>query len=259
MVYPCKCDTNVVTCFCRERVHRVPGVPVADRGQTAHERSGGGTQGCIQGLRQGQQRVRSGHHQHRTRARTFGPFSIWSDKRVIYGNLKEDWVLLLLHALVWFFCWNSKHSFITAEELREVMKTLGDYMSNEDVEEMVKHADKNGDGRIDYEGNENINCTMQRPCIHDFDLSNFFFRTGFCEGQRFWIHGSNSKKSKVLGWASMILVEGRTKVRRSVDKKIQTAGFCQGKRGRMHAYATRFEGRKKKRILVRNAKIVAKK
>ena len=32
------------------------------------------------------------------------------------------------------------------------MRTLGDYMTNEDIEEMVGHADKNGDGRIDYEG-----------------------------------------------------------------------------------------------------------
>ena len=32
------------------------------------------------------------------------------------------------------------------------MTTLGDYMTNEDIEEMVGQADKNGDGRIDYEG-----------------------------------------------------------------------------------------------------------
>ena len=32
------------------------------------------------------------------------------------------------------------------------MKTLGEYMTNEDIEEMVRHADKNGDGKIDYEG-----------------------------------------------------------------------------------------------------------
>ena len=43
-------------------------------------------------------------------------------------------------------------SSITANELREVMKTSGDYMTNEDIEEMVRHADKNGDGTIDYEG-----------------------------------------------------------------------------------------------------------
>lgn len=56
------------------------------------------------------------------------------------------------------------HRVITADELREVMKTLGDYMTNEDIEEMVAHADKNGDGRIDYEGMSSLPCALNnRP------------------------------------------------------------------------------------------------
>lgn len=38
-------------------------------------------------------------------------------------------------------------------ELRETLATLGEEMSKEDIEEMIRDADTNGDGKIDYEGN----------------------------------------------------------------------------------------------------------
>ena len=41
---------------------------------------------------------------------------------------------------------------MTSNELRDVMLTLGDTMSREDVDEMIRDADLNGDGNIDYEG-----------------------------------------------------------------------------------------------------------
>ncbi|KAL1305385.1 hypothetical protein AAFC00_002278 [Neodothiora populina] len=40
---------------------------------------------------------------------------------------------------------------INAEELRQVMKALGEDLSKTEIDEMIKEADKNGDGSIDYE------------------------------------------------------------------------------------------------------------
>jgi calmodulin len=40
--------------------------------------------------------------------------------------------------------------FISAEELRSVMKSMGQQLSAKEVEDMVKAADQNGDGRVDY-------------------------------------------------------------------------------------------------------------
>lgn len=38
---------------------------------------------------------------------------------------------------------------INAEELRDVMKALGEDLSSAEIDEMIKEADKNGDGSID--------------------------------------------------------------------------------------------------------------
>jgi calmodulin len=39
---------------------------------------------------------------------------------------------------------------ISAEELRHVMTTLGEVLSDEEVDEMIKEADKDGNGIIDF-------------------------------------------------------------------------------------------------------------
>ena len=41
---------------------------------------------------------------------------------------------------------------ISADELRHVMINLGEKLTNEEVDEMLREADMNGDGKIDYEG-----------------------------------------------------------------------------------------------------------
>jgi len=41
---------------------------------------------------------------------------------------------------------------IDEKELRTTMKNLGENLSKNDVKAMIKAADKNGDGKIDYEG-----------------------------------------------------------------------------------------------------------
>ena len=41
---------------------------------------------------------------------------------------------------------------IDFEDLKKVLTNLGEKFNDEDVEEMLKEADLNGDGMIDYEG-----------------------------------------------------------------------------------------------------------
>lgn len=44
---------------------------------------------------------------------------------------------------------------ITTEELRSAMiKLMGEHMSRREIDAIVKEADDNGDGTVDFEGNE---------------------------------------------------------------------------------------------------------
>jgi calmodulin len=43
--------------------------------------------------------------------------------------------------------------YISARELSHVMANLGEKLTEEEVDEMIKEADTNGDGQICYEGN----------------------------------------------------------------------------------------------------------
>jgi len=41
------------------------------------------------------------------------------------------------------------NGFISAAELRHVMTSIGEKLTNEEVDEMIREADQDGDGRID--------------------------------------------------------------------------------------------------------------
>ena len=41
--------------------------------------------------------------------------------------------------------------FISPEELRHVMANLGENLKDDEIDEMIKEADKNGDGKVDYD------------------------------------------------------------------------------------------------------------
>ena len=41
---------------------------------------------------------------------------------------------------------------INAEELRTTMNTLGNTLSKEEVNQMIRTADQDGDGQINYQG-----------------------------------------------------------------------------------------------------------
>ena len=41
-------------------------------------------------------------------------------------------------------------SFISSEELKNVMMTLGEVLSEEEIQEMIREADADGDGKVDF-------------------------------------------------------------------------------------------------------------
>ena len=43
------------------------------------------------------------------------------------------------------------NGFITSHELRNIMNSLGENLTPEEIEEMIKEADLDNDGQIDYE------------------------------------------------------------------------------------------------------------
>lgn len=48
--------------------------------------------------------------------------------------------------------------FISETELSNAMKNLGESLTNEDLKSMIKAADLDGDGKINYNGNLHIKC-----------------------------------------------------------------------------------------------------
>lgn len=50
------------------------------------------------------------------------------------------------------------NGFISAAELRHVMTNLGEKLTDEEVDEMIREADIDGDGQVNYEG---IKCEVR--------------------------------------------------------------------------------------------------
>jgi len=48
------------------------------------------------------------------------------------------------------------NGFISAAELRHVMTNLGEKLTDEEVDEMIREADIDGDGQVNYEGNSQV-------------------------------------------------------------------------------------------------------
>ena len=44
------------------------------------------------------------------------------------------------------------NGYITSEELGNIMSSLGERMTDDDIEDMLREADLDGDGRVSYEG-----------------------------------------------------------------------------------------------------------
>ena len=42
--------------------------------------------------------------------------------------------------------------FLSVAELRHIMTSMGDKMTNDEVDDMVREADRDGKGKINYDG-----------------------------------------------------------------------------------------------------------
>lgn len=57
------------------------------------------------------------------------------------------------------------NGFISAAELRHVMTNLGEKLTDEEVDEMIREADIDGDGQVNYEGKHLVG-TLQAIPLH---------------------------------------------------------------------------------------------
>lgn len=55
------------------------------------------------------------------------------------------------------------NGYISAAELRHVMTNLGEKLTDEEVDEMIREADIDGDGQVNYEGEKSV---IQPHCFN---------------------------------------------------------------------------------------------
>lgn len=70
----------------------------------------------------------------------------------------------------------NKDGFISREELKAVLTKMGEKLSEKEFDEMVRVADSNGDGRIDYEGKKYLCLLDFLPLSNKKIMNSIFFK-----------------------------------------------------------------------------------
>lgn len=66
------------------------------------------------------------------------------------------------------------NGFISAAELRHVMTNLGEKLTDEEVDEMIREADIDGDGQVNYEG-KSVCCIITFNVLRcEYDTAHWF-------------------------------------------------------------------------------------
>ena len=65
--------------------------------------------------------------------------------------------------------------FISVDELRHIMQSLGEKMNDSELDEMIAEADSDNDGLINYEGNDDDDSNKVRKKLEEDILDDIFF------------------------------------------------------------------------------------
>ena len=67
------------------------------------------------------------------------------------------------------------NGYISAAELRHVMTNLGEKLTDEEVDEMIREADIDGDGQVNYEGKINVSfLNLVRSVNYSTNINSLF-------------------------------------------------------------------------------------
>lgn len=83
-----------------------------------------------------------------------------SDPAPVYKEVRRRCGHVILTLLAMQVFDRDNNGFISAAELRHVMTSIGEKLTDDEVDEMIREADQDGDGRID----------CMRPCVAPFPL-----------------------------------------------------------------------------------------
>lgn len=66
------------------------------------------------------------------------------------------WIITCIDILDWYILWLCRNAdgYIDLDELKMMLESTGETITEDDIEELMKDGDKNNDGKIDYDGEE---------------------------------------------------------------------------------------------------------